>query len=171
VLRRDSTKAPIAVKKKGIILYVLYLLSACMNHANFERSHNYYYSLTRTTAQYFYRHIHPTTSEQVYWEYSPWMPYLFVCVAIHCVFVFFEWNLFFLTRLKGAKSTYPLLECLCLFIENNSGGCSKNPTYPKNSNSFHDHATTFWKCYENNLMFPPEWISFKMSKAVTIFWL
>lgn len=57
------------------------------------------------TAQYFYGYIHPKTSEQVYWEYSPWMPYLFVCVR-YIVFLSFLSEIFFDEIKRSQKHIY-----------------------------------------------------------------
>lgn len=76
--------------EEGTSLFVFFTYSACMNHANFERSHNYlqYILFIDTNAIYY---IHPTT-QALRTEKIPWVTFLPFCVR-YCVFDFLSENL------------------------------------------------------------------------------
>ena len=80
--------------RRHFIICVLYRFtySACMNHANFERSHNYlqYILFIDTNLNAIY-YIHPTT-QALRTEKIPWVTFLLFCVR-YCVFDFLSENL------------------------------------------------------------------------------
>ena len=139
---------------------MFFTYSACMNHANFERSHNYlqYILFIDTNLNAIY-YIHPTT-QALRTEKIPWVTFLLFCVR-YCVFDFLSENLRHQRSQNVGSSTIFIQDDVTFqrqTVWRRLHTAMQTTPIPNFHDSFWSCNDFFVECYENNLMLSLEWV-------------